>query len=395
MITVRVGDLFESSAQTLVNTVNCVGVMGKGIALQFRQRFPDMFEDYVARCKAGGVRLGEPYLYRRLSPPWILNFPTKDHWRSVSRLQDVVAGLQYLRRHFRDWGVTSLAVPPLGCGEGQLEWRVVGPTLYRHLKDLPIPVDLYAPFSTPHDHLEHSFLDASPDALPSTPPDRLADPSYRVDPAWIALVAILRDIEAEPYHWPVGRTTFQKLAYFATESGIPTKLAFRRGDYGPYAVDLKRQVTTLVNNGLIREERLGRMFAVRVGPTFEDARRTYGAALEPWKPAMTKVVDLFLRMGTQQAEVAATVHFAAGELRQEGHDPPTESDVFRRVLDWKQRRKPPLDDREVALTVRHLNMLTWLNAAYSDDLTVDENDLLFGYSSTPSAESPALGGPSD
>ena len=144
MITVRISDIFESSAQTLVNTVNCVGVMGKGIALEFRKRFPEMHEDYVQRCKAGKVKLGQPYLYQSLTPPWILNFPTKDHWRSVSRLQDIVAGLQYLQVHYREWGITSLAVPPLGCGQGQLEWRVVGPTLYRHLKQLGIPVDLFA-----------------------------------------------------------------------------------------------------------------------------------------------------------------------------------------------------------------------------------------------------------
>ena len=93
MVIVKIGDLFDSDAQTLVNTVNCVGVMGKGVALEFKNRFPDMHEDYVARCNAGQVRLGRPYLYRSLVPPWVLNFPTKDHWRSVSRLQDIQEGL--------------------------------------------------------------------------------------------------------------------------------------------------------------------------------------------------------------------------------------------------------------------------------------------------------------
>ena len=78
------GDLFQSKAQTLVNTVNCVGVMGKGLALEFKNRFPGMYKDYVRRCKKGHVRLGEPYLFRQLEPQYILNFPTKDHWRSVS-----------------------------------------------------------------------------------------------------------------------------------------------------------------------------------------------------------------------------------------------------------------------------------------------------------------------
>src|SRR6266508_6326123 len=142
--------MFESDAQTLVNTVNCVGVMGKGIALEFKKRFPDMYADYVARCERGQVRLGEPYLYRTPVPPWILNFPTKDHWRSVSRLEDIIQGLDHLLQHYEEWGIKSIAVPPLGCGQGQLEWRVVGPTLYRYLSRMDIPVELYAPHGTPH-----------------------------------------------------------------------------------------------------------------------------------------------------------------------------------------------------------------------------------------------------
>src|SRR5215469_8240715 len=131
MVKVQSGDMFKSKAQTLVNTVNCVGVMGKGIALEFKKRFPDMFEDYVARCRRKEVRLGRPYLFKRLVPPWILNFPTKDDWRSLTKLSDIRLGLEFLEHHYREWGITSLAVPPLGCGLGQLEWRVVGPTLYR------------------------------------------------------------------------------------------------------------------------------------------------------------------------------------------------------------------------------------------------------------------------
>src|SRR5690348_10387922 len=96
MVLVLTGNLFDSEAQTLVNAVNCVGVMGKGIALAFKRRYPAMFADYVARCKDGLVRLGEPYLYRGSARPYVLNFPTKNHWRSAVKLEDIVAGLAYL-----------------------------------------------------------------------------------------------------------------------------------------------------------------------------------------------------------------------------------------------------------------------------------------------------------
>jgi O-acetyl-ADP-ribose deacetylase (regulator of RNase III) len=143
------GDLFTSGMQTWVNPVNCVGIMGKGLALAFRQRFPAMYADYRTRCWAGTVRLGEPYLFIQEPSPWIINFPTKRHWRARSRLVDIEAGLDYLVRHAPGWGVTSLAVPALGCGAGQLAWDEVEPILLRALSQLEpaIRVAVYPPQS--------------------------------------------------------------------------------------------------------------------------------------------------------------------------------------------------------------------------------------------------------
>jgi O-acetyl-ADP-ribose deacetylase (regulator of RNase III) len=146
LIKIIVGNLFESKSQTLVNAVNTVGIMGAGIALEFKNRFPEMYRDYVTRCKRGEVKIGEPYLFKNRDPQWILNFPTKDHWRSVSRIDDIVKGLDYLEAHYREWGIQSLAVPALGCGNGQLDWAVVESILYSRLKRLDIPIELYAPF---------------------------------------------------------------------------------------------------------------------------------------------------------------------------------------------------------------------------------------------------------
>lgn len=370
MVKILMGDMFESKAQTLVNTVNCVGIMGKGVALEFKKRFPDMFEDYVRQCAAKQVRLGRPYLFKRLFPPWILNFPTKGHWRAVSRLKDIVEGLRYLREHYQEWGITSLAVPPLGCGHGQLEWRIVGPTLYKHLNVLDIPVELYAPVGTPHEELEPSFLDTNQ----GTSFARSA--RHRIGPAWVAVVEILRRIEEEPFHRPIGRTTFQKIAYFATESGIPTGLKYQRGSYGPHAPALKEQITAMVNNGMVREEQMGRMFAIHVGETFNDAKRAYADQLREWDDIMDKIADLFMRMNTMQAEVAATVHFAAQEWKVRLEKQPTEKDVLGAVMEWKQKRRPPLEEKEVAMTVRNLNMLSWIGARASMDLPITEEEIL-------------------
>jgi uncharacterized protein YwgA/O-acetyl-ADP-ribose deacetylase (regulator of RNase III) len=376
MVKVLIGDIFESGAQTLVNTVNTVGVMGKGVALGFRKRFPDMYEDYVRRCARHTVQLGQPYLYRRITAPNIINFPTKDHWRSVSRLGDIVKGLQYLRAHIHEWGVTSLAVPPLGCGEGQLEWRVVGPTLYRHLTSLEIPVQLFAPFGTPDTELQARFLDSREvdSAMTNRSGESIAP--FRVEPGWMAIVAIVDLVSRERYHWPVGRISFQKVAYFATEVGIPTGLVYRRGSYGPYSAEVKQILTRLINNGLIVERKLGRMLATDVGPTYTDAKKTYERFLTQWQGQISAVADLVVRMNTDDAEVAATVHFAAKSLRgQEGRQP-SELEVLRYVQNWKQRRRPPLKDTDIALAIRRLNILGWLDAKPSPELPVPEEAMI-------------------
>jgi len=372
VVSVRVGDLFQTNAHTLVNTVNCVGVMGKGVALEFKKRFPQMFDDYQRRCERREVRLGEPYLFRPLLPPWVLNFPTKDHWRSVSTLNDIVRGLEHLERHCKEWGIQSIAVPPLGCGHGQLEWRVVGPTLYRHLSRLDIPVELFAPFGTSSAELDPAFLaHHGADPAPTTEA-RAALPS-RIPAAWVALVAVVRKIEQEPFHWPIGRVTFQKIAYFATIEGVPTGLEYRRASFGPFSSGIKPMVAKLANNGLVVEERLGQMYSIRPGPTFSDALREYRSEIEQWGPALRRVTDLFLRMRTADAEVAATVVHVARE-KSSGSAKITETEVFDEVFDWKKRRRPPLDRSEVASVIRNLNVLGWVSLEPSLDLPVPEED---------------------
>ncbi|MBK8906694.1 MAG: macro domain-containing protein [Rhodospirillales bacterium] len=375
MITVRVGDLFASKAQTLVNTVNCVGIMGKGIALEFKRRFPEMFRDYEKRCDAREVRLGRPYLYKDLVDHWVLNFPTKDHWRSVSKLDDIVEGLAYLQAHYREWGITSLAVPPLGCGHGQLEWKVVGPTLHRYLSELDTPVELYAPHGTPADLMDEAFLAGS---VANPPVFGRSLHGSRVSPAIVALVAILSRINRETYHWPIGRTTFQKIAYFATESGIPTGLQYQRGSYGPFAADLKQVISCLVNHQLVAETKRGQMFEIKPGPTYRDAREVSKPQLREWVPLIEHVADLFLRLPTTtDAEIAATVHFAAKEVAEKTDGKATEIEVVDEVMRWKQKRRPPINRNDVANTTRNLNLLGWVDLVPSSELDPADEELAY------------------
>jgi O-acetyl-ADP-ribose deacetylase (regulator of RNase III) len=139
------GNLFDSHAEALVNTVNCVGIMGKGIAYQFKRAYPEMFADYKARCQRGEVRLGEVSLFRERGRV-IVNFPTKQHWRSRSRIEDIVAGLSSLCEAVRREEIRSLAVPPLGCGNGGLPWPEVRKTVQGGLAELDeIEIEVYEP----------------------------------------------------------------------------------------------------------------------------------------------------------------------------------------------------------------------------------------------------------
>jgi O-acetyl-ADP-ribose deacetylase (regulator of RNase III) len=143
MITYVDANLFTSPAQTLVNTVNTVGVMGKGIAKAFKTVYPDMFEEYASLCRRGEFTTGRLLLYRT-HHKWVLNFPTKRHWRQRSRLEDIDAGLRTFRQTYAEQGITSVAFPQLGCGNGGLDWeRQVRPLMEQHLATLPIDVTVH------------------------------------------------------------------------------------------------------------------------------------------------------------------------------------------------------------------------------------------------------------
>src|SRR5579875_4216924 len=136
------GDIFESSAQVIVNTVNCEGFMGRGLALAFKQRYPDMFSVCQQECKTGKLRIGRPTLYRA-STPWILNFPTKNKWRANSKIEYLEKGLKYFVANYKEAGIKSIAFPKLGTQNGKLSWDEVSPLMVKYLSQLDIDVYIY------------------------------------------------------------------------------------------------------------------------------------------------------------------------------------------------------------------------------------------------------------
>ena len=153
MIELARGNLLEADAEALVNTVNCIGYMGKGIALQFKQAFPANFDDYQKACKADQVKPGRMFIHqtgKMFHPKYIINFPTKRHWRGKSRLEDIRSGLVALVDDVKRLGIRSIAVPPLGCGLGGLDWMTVRRMIEDAFRKVPeVSVLLYEPVGTP------------------------------------------------------------------------------------------------------------------------------------------------------------------------------------------------------------------------------------------------------
>ena len=157
------GDLFSSPAQVLVNTVNTVGVMGKGIALEFKKRYPEMFLQYKEQCDKHKLVIGKLMLWYE-PDHWLLQFPTKEHWRNPSKLEYIEKGLMAFVRKYADYNISSIAFPKLGCGNGELDWNDVKPLMEKYLKDLPIDVYIYLGKNEVN-RPEHKFQNAMDDFL--------------------------------------------------------------------------------------------------------------------------------------------------------------------------------------------------------------------------------------
>lgn len=143
-------NIFESGADALVNPVNCVGYMGKGLALEFKKRFPEYFPPYKAACEARKLRPGKPFYLRMIMQPDLLGvkqavimFPTKDHWKEKSRIEWIDDGLAYLQSNYRLWRLGSIAMPQVGCGLGGLAWEEVKPLIHKYFQDEPVKVEVY------------------------------------------------------------------------------------------------------------------------------------------------------------------------------------------------------------------------------------------------------------
>ncbi len=232
MITFGQGNLLRANAEAFVNTVNCVGVMGRGVALQFRRAFPENYEAYKKACKRDEVQIGKMFVVElpiSNTPKVIINFPTKRHWRESSKLAYIEAGLTDLVKVIRKHDIRSIALPPLGCGLGGLDWSDVRPRIEQALGDIDgLDVILFEPVEV---------------VEPKSMVNRTEPPA--MTPGNAILLTLMGRYLAGLMDPAVTLLEVHKLMYFMQTAGHPLKLSFSKGPYGPYAENLRHMLNRL------------------------------------------------------------------------------------------------------------------------------------------------------
>lgn len=349
MIEFTEGNLLESDAEALVNTVNTVGVMGKGVALMFKEAFPENFKAYEAACRAKELEVGKVFLTRRdafLGPKWIVNFPTKAHWRYPSRMEWIARGLDDLKDAIVHNNIRSIALPPLGAGNGGLEWAEVRELIVEKLKDLSeVQVIIYEPTRKYQNVAKRTGVEKL-----TAPRAAIAELVRRY--SVLGIQCSLLEV--------------QKLGYFLErfnqKLALPTfEFDFEANKFGPYSDKLKHMLNGLDGSYLHCDKRLA-----DAGPfepiRFDEAKRDHVALFlktqaRDYAPAMEATADLIDGFESPLSmELLATVDWLVDTMDTE----PTVTAIRERLANWpggedSARRKLQLfDDRIIAIALDSL-----------------------------------------
>lgn len=340
------GDMLQAKTQALVNTVNTVGVMGKGIALQFKEAFPYNNKVYIAACKekelVPGKLLGvwdENLLFGR---KFIINFPTKTHWRQPSKYEYIEKGLTALKELLLKEGIQSVALPPLGCGNGGLDWSIVRPMIERQLGDLQIEVVVFEP----NEHIKAVLQQQE------------SKREIKLTPARAQLLYALFGFESMGEFSSLFAAN--KLAYFLQRMGENLKLQFTPHHYGPYAIGVEKVLYHL--NGVYLK-------GMEQGETkpFESLKLDYykWSEIETYinselsEEGRTRINNLFKLIGNfcseLSLEILATTDFILNE-----HPEYTLDDVMQAISNWSNRKTALFKREHVAIAYNHLKQHSYL-----------------------------------
>ena len=339
------GNLLKADAEALVNTVNCVGHMGKGIALQFKKAYPDNYKTYRKACDHEEVKPGRMHVFetnKMINPKYIINFPTKRHWRGESKIEDVEAGLKALADEVRVRGIKSIAVPPLGCGLGGLAWSVVRRLIENAFQDLPnVQVHLYPPQGAP---------EAKNMPIGTRKPKLTA--------ARALLIKLMEQYNQLSYR--LSLLEIQKLAYFLQEAGEPLRLKYEAGLYGPYAHNLNKVLEILEGHyigGYGDNQNPGVKIELLNGAVNE--ADSFLVAHRDSLKRLKKVTDLIEGFETPYGmEMLSSVHWVA----QKKPSPATDAEsAVRQVHDWNERKRKMFKPNHIKIAWLRLEETGWFN----------------------------------
>jgi O-acetyl-ADP-ribose deacetylase (regulator of RNase III) len=347
MITFTKGNLLDAKAEALINTVNAVGVMGKGVALQFRQAYPEMFRAYEKACKMGQVRPGRMHVFYRgtlENPKYIINFPTKRHWKGKSRIEDIESGLKALIREVSKLKIRSIALPPLGCGNGGLNWNEVRPRIERAMATLKnVQVTVFEPGPAP-----------KPDEI-AVHTDKPAMSRGR------ALVVLL----LERYFIPGYRISLleiQKLVYFLQQAGQDLRLRYVRDKYGPYA-DTLHHVLQRMEGHYIRgygDRTVKSRTEIMLLPGAASSARAQLRDDPQAAAHLQRVADLIQGFESPYGmELLATVHWLSKEFPEIAQNPTV---AISKLRDWSTRKAALFREVDIEAAWKRLSEGAWFDA---------------------------------
>lgn len=345
MIEFKSGDLLKADVEALVNTVNTVGVMGKGIALQFKQAFPANYAAYAKAAKNEEIKPGKVFVFKTGSfenPRYILNFPTKRHWRGKARLQDIETGLQDLLKVIREHNIRSIAIPPLGCGFGGLDWEDVRPLIVSALESVPeIYAVVYLPDGTPH-----------ADKM------KIGTSRPHLTLGRAALIELIEKYALPGYQ--LSQLEIQKLAYFLQTAGEPLRLNYVKQQYGPYAENLHFVLQVLNGHYLTGYgDRSGKRANLHLLPGATDEANKFLGDHPDTKERLKRVSQLIQGFETPYGmELLATVHWLASkELPDVRNDYKAAIHGF---TEWNKRKREYFQPDHIKIAWERLKQQGWL-----------------------------------
>ncbi len=350
MIEFRTGDILRADTEALVNTVNCVGIMGRGIALQFKNAFPENFHAYADACARGEVQPGRMFVFETGElghPRWIINFPTKRHWRGKSRMEDIESGLQALVAVIREKGIRSIAIPPLGSGLGGLVWSEVRSRIEAALRPLTdVQAVVFEPKGSPA-------------------PERMTHvrEAPKMTAGRAALVELIHRYLGGLLDPTVTLLEVHKLMYFMQEAGEPLRLRYTQAPYGPYAENL-RHVLHAIEGHLVSGYADG-------GDAPDKLLTLVPGAIDEAERFLEQHDDTRSRFGRVAAlvdgfespfglELLSTVHWV---MEREGAG--ILDDVVSRTYAWNPRKRQ-FTRRQIDIAMRVLREKGWVAAEGAD-----------------------------